>query len=338
MITFFDFFKRKKEDSVQEHHDVENAWKPSPFDYDVDCYHNHYPRKYQMNSYVMIEDGVVFTRDAKDFLLRDLVKRVIFTDAPFPEDFRLIDVSLDQDRSILAWNQTIDNDLCLIISTGQKGVGINLNVATNMMFYGFTELKSIEWNNIVSTKKLGSMREMFACCKKLEYIDLSFFDVSMTRYMNSLFASCKSLKRIDWFPLEQTSRVQEVTAMFSNCDSLRSVDLSKFDTRSLKDCDYLFYNSVVRAVNLGDWCSNRPNDDISYKGMFDSTGLLTVLTTNDDRVKNQYLNMDETTAYCQAKNNFSRKIVPTSEWHVPVYAWDKDANHKSGKTSLDLSR
>lgn len=274
-----------------------------------------------MTSYAELEDGVVFTRDVKDYLLRDLVKRVIFTDAPFPEGYKLVDLSLDQDRSILAWNQTIDNDLCLIVSTGEKGKGIELNEACNFMFAGFDSLTSIEWNNVITTRNVISMRRMFAGCEKLKTIDLRPFDVKNVKYMEGLFSTCEQLEDIKWFRFN-TSNVEDVSYMFTNCHSLRSVDFSEFDTSSLKTCKKMFNKCGVKAVNLGNWSPTSPSQELNIEGMFSTTGLLSMLTTSNPIVQKEYLNMDEATRECQVENNIPRKIVPASGWEIPVYAWE----------------
>lgn len=326
-MPIFDLFK-KKEDSLEnyKYNSVKDQWVEPEFDYAPENYSKNYPRKYPMKSYATLEDGVVFTRDVKDFLLRDLNKRVIFTDAPFPEGYKLVDLSLEQDRSILAWNQTIGDELCLVISTGEKGKGIAFNKACNYMFAGFFELESIEWNNVITTKDTISMRRMFDGCKSLKNIDLSCFDMQNAKYLEGLFSACKKLEDIKWFRFD-TSKVEDVSYMFTNCLSLRSVDLSGFDTSSLTTCKKMFNKCGVKAVNLGNW-EPKAGANLDVEGMFSTTGLLSVLTTSNPIIQKEYLNMDEATRDCQRDNNIPRTIVPVSEWKIPTYSWEKTAKRE----------
>lgn len=329
-MPIFELFKKNRQGLEQNHYENQNKYdvnnkdmvKEPEFDYLPECYDRNYPRPYNMSSYAVLEDGVVFTRDVKDYLLRDLVKRVIFTDAPFPEGYKLVDLSLEQDRSILGWNQTIGDDLCLVVSTGEKGKGIEFNRACNMMFAGFFELESLEWNNVITTREMRSMRDMFDGCKSLRNVDLRDFDVSNVKYMNGLFSACKKLENIKWFRFN-TANVEDVSYMFTNCHNLRSVNLSGFDASSLKSCKKMFNKCGVKAVNLGNWASTSPTQELNAEGMFDTTGLLSMLTTSNPIVQREYLNMDEATRECQEENNIPRKIVPVSEWKVPTYAWEK---------------
>lgn len=331
-MPIFELFKRNRQESEKNHYENQSKYnvgkedelaKPE-FDYLPECYDKNYPRPYSMSSYAILEDGVVFTRDVKDYLLRDLIKRVIFTDAPFPEGYKLVDLSLDQDRSILGWNQTIGDDLCLVISTGEKGKGIEFNEACNFMFAGFENLNSIEWNNVITTRSLVSMRQMFAGCENLKNLDLRPFDVSNVKFMDGLFSTCEKLENIKWFRFN-TANVEDVSYMFTNCHSLRSVDLSGFDTSSLKSCKKMFNRcAILRAVNLGNWTPNKTGKELNIENMFHTTGLLSVLTTGNEAVKNLFLNPpDEETKDCLIENNIERKVVPVSEWKIPTYAWDK---------------
>ena len=328
-MSVFDLFRKNRPERSYYQEErftpiVVDDWKEPEFDYAPERYSKNYPRRYNMTSYVVLEDGVVFTRDVKDYLLRDLVKRVIFTDSPFPEGYKLVDLSLDQDRSILGWNQTIGKDLCLVISTGEKGKGIELNEACNFMFAGFENMLSIEWNNVITTRNLISVRQMFAGCERLKTIDLSSFDVSNVKYMECMFSTCKQLEEIKWFKFN-TANVEDVSYMFTNCHSLRSVDLSGFDTSSLRKCVEMFNRcAVLRAVNLGNWTPNKTGKELNIENMFHTTGLLTILTTGNEAVKNLFLNPpDAETADCLEENDLHRKVVPVSEWCVPTYPWDK---------------
>lgn len=306
----------------------EDNWKPHVFDYAPESYSKNYPRNYPMTSYAQMMDGALFHNwivDAGDFVIEDDVTRIIFTDSEFPphDEYAQIDVSLYEDNSIKAWNQTVGEDFCLIISSGEKGKGIALNRSTNYMFADFKSLKSIEWNNVASTKDTISMRQMFSGCCKLEYLDLSSWDVSNVKSMSGMFVECKKLKKIEWFKFN-TSKVEDVSYMFTNCHSLRDVNLSGFDTSSLLTCKKMFKRCGVEKVNLGHWYPTSPIKELNVEDMFHTTGLLSVLVTNNPIVQELYLNPpDEETRDCLEENNIPRQLVSEEEWHVSVYNWEK---------------
>lgn len=323
-MALFNLLKKPKQNNYGSKYQSKSWNEEIPrYDYDPDVYDQNYPRTYPMTSYATLEDGYLFTGDAKELLLRDLNKRIIFTDAPSPEGNRLVDVSDAQDRSILAWNQTIGGELCLVVSTCEKGKGIALNEVSNYAFSGFYGLESIEWNNVVSTKNVVTMRRMFEASKSLKSLDLSCFDVRNVKFLEGLLADCPRLTDIKWFPLDQTGKIENTDFMFSHCNDLRSVNLSGFNTSSLKSCRGMFNDSGIRAINLGDWYPTSPDKTLNVEKMFAVTGLLSVLTTRNPLVQKEYMNMDEATRYCQVKNDIPRRLVSPADWRVPVYAWDR---------------
>ena len=55
-----------------------------------------------------------------------------------------------------------------------------------------------------------------------------------------MFANCTSLKSLELSKFD-TSSVTDMSYMFANCTSLNSLDLSKFDTSSVVNMNYMFY-------------------------------------------------------------------------------------------------
>ena len=56
-----------------------------------------------------------------------------------------------------------------------------------------------------------------------------------------MFAGCKSLKSIDLSSFN-TTNVNNMESMFCGCSSLKSLDLSSFDTTNANNMREMFYN------------------------------------------------------------------------------------------------
>lgn len=331
-MALFGLFRKKKPEepyvpiSYQEYMSrAKDDYVPPVFDYAPENYARNYPRNYPMTSFSTIEDGVVFTKDAKEYLLRDLVKRVIFTDAPFPEGYKLVDVSLMQDRSVLAWNQTIGGELCLVLSTGEKGRGIQLNRVSGMMFACFTNLESIEWNNVIKTSEIRGMKEMFAGCEHLKYVDLSSFDLRNIKFLDGLFKSCVRLRDIKWFKFD-TPNLISTSYMFTNCWHLRSVDFRNFDSKSVKYSKRMFNEcNAMKAIRLGDWGA----EDVDIEEMFYGAGMLTVLSTSNKAIQKEFMNpVGDGVAENLEEWDLTRKVVPDNEWKVPIYSFETEKDRR----------
>jgi len=84
------------------------------------------------------------------------------------------------------------------------------------------------------------MSWLFYGCSSLSYLDLSSFDTSQVTEMMSMFCDCYSLTSINFGDNFVTSNVVNMSFMFSN-NSLIELDLRHFDTRKVKNMQYMFY-------------------------------------------------------------------------------------------------
>ena len=68
-----------------------------------------------------------------------------------------------------------------------------------------------------------------------------------TSYM---YCKCSSLKSIDLSSFN-TSNVKDIRGMFFGCSSLESIDLSSFNTSNVNNMDLMFYNcSSLKKDNI----------------------------------------------------------------------------------------
>ena len=81
---------------------------------------------------------------------------------------------------------------------------------------------------------------LFALYENLESIDFNgVFDTSKVTDMTYMFSLCESLETLDVSSFD-TSNVKAVSAMFSECSSLKGLDLRNFDFRNISKTDQIF--------------------------------------------------------------------------------------------------
>jgi len=85
----------------------------------------------------------------------------------------------------------------------------------------------------------------------LTYIDLSNFDSSDVTDMSYMFSNCSSLKEINLSNKFNTSKVINMESMFRGCKNLNSLDLSNFDTSNVTNMSHMFYDcSSLKEIKL----------------------------------------------------------------------------------------
>ena len=163
-------------------------------------------------------------------------------------------------------------------------VSINFNdlfntVKTQTMLMMFTEDSSLVNLDLSSfnTTAVENIGAMFDSCTSLQSVNISSFDTSNVLSVHSLFYGCSSLKSIDVSNLN-TTKVANFSAMFGNCSKLSLIDLSSFNTSqatslvsmfsgctSLTSSDISSFNtSKVTSMNAMFWkCSSLTSLDLS---------------------------------------------------------------------------
>jgi len=88
---------------------------------------------------------------------------------------------------------------------------------------------------------------------EFEYIDVSYWDVSNIKNMDSVFAHCKKLKEIELSHWD-VSNVEDMNSVFAHCNSLEKIDLSEWDVSKVKNMQGMFYNcKKLTKLNISDW-------------------------------------------------------------------------------------
>lgn len=87
---------------------------------------------------------------------------------------------------------------------------------------------------------------------KFEYIDVSKWDVSNIKTMNSMFYDCNKLESIGDISNWNVSCVENMRWLFYDCKKLKSIgDLSNWDVSKVEYMYEMFNNSGIK--NIPDW-------------------------------------------------------------------------------------
>ena len=121
----------------------------------------------------------------------------------------------------------------------------------------------------------------------LTSIDLTYLDTSKVTNMSGMFSECINLTELDLSSFD-TSNVTNMVVMFFGCSSLTELDLSNFDTSNVTDMSQMFYScSSLTELDLSNFDTSNVTD-MSF--MFDSCSSLTKLDlSNFDTSKVTYM-------------------------------------------------
>jgi len=82
--------------------------------------------------------------------------------------------------------------------------------------------------------------------------------------------------------------ITNMSYMFFDCSSLKEINLSSFDTSQVTNMSYMFYScSSLKEINLSSFNTNQVTD---MSGMFYNCSSLDELNTNDEKIKKQFKN------------------------------------------------
>ena len=107
------------------------------------------------------------------------------------------------------------------------------------LFGNCTMITIINLGNMNTASSIN-MLGLFSFFHKLESIDLSNFDTSYLTNMKWMFVYCYNIKYIILSDSFKTSNVLTMRAMFDNCRSLISLNLSNLDTSKVTEMCFMF--------------------------------------------------------------------------------------------------
>ena len=187
------------------------------------------------------------------------------------------DVSADGNESVIAFTKDGENTKTLYIASMGKTIG---NSNCQKLFYTFTNITSIEFNDHFDTSRVTNMSSMFYGCTSLTELDVSNFDTSNVTTMGNMFRGCSNLIELNLSNFD-TSNVTYMGLMFWNCSTLSNVNLSSFNTSKVTDMSGMF-NGCNGLIKLDLSSFNTSNvtvmgNSAGSNGMFSGCKSLTSL-------------------------------------------------------------
>ena len=150
------------------------------------------------------------------------------------------------------------------------------------MFYGQYRLRSLDLRNF-NTSKVLSMAAMFSNCRTLENVNLSGWDTSNVVNMGQMFQHNTYLKKVDLSSFD-TSKVVDFSYMFGCggsgelCKLTEVKGIEKFNTTSVTNMKMMFvHQTSLRTLDLSGWDTR----NVLYtQGMFAGTNLTKIYVSN----------------------------------------------------------
>ena len=138
--------------------------------------------------------------------------------------------------------------------------GVIANQDSAGLFYGLTNLKSIEGLANLDTSNVTNMRQMFQDSSNLTELDLSKFNTSKVTNMYNMFMGCTNLKSLDLSSFD-TSKVTDMWRMFFGCEKLISIDVSHFNTSNVTTMSEMFFGcKKLEEVDVSNFDTSKVTD------------------------------------------------------------------------------
>ena len=114
-----------------------------------------------------------------------------------------------------------------------------------------SEITKVVFDNSFSSARPTTCELWFDRFTKLEEIDgLANLNTEEVILMGYMFSGCNALKSIDLSKFN-TGKVENMFGMFYGCKALTTLDLSHFNTENLKDVGQLFFNcTALKSIDL----------------------------------------------------------------------------------------
>ena len=123
-------------------------------------------------------------------------------------------------------------------------------------------VKKVVFDASFANARPTSCNEWFFSCSNLTTIeDIEYLNTAKVTNMNYMFDNCESLKSLDLTKFN-TENVTSMKFMFEACTTLTSLDVSNFNTAKVTDINYMFSNcSALTTIYASD---NFVTDQVTY--------------------------------------------------------------------------
>ena len=145
-------------------------------------------------------------------------------------------------------------------------------------------IKNIVFDESFKTYAPTSLEHFFAGCSTLETITgLEYLNTANVKNMSNMFSGCQNLSSLDLSKFN-TEKVTNMSGMFYGCQKLSSLDLSKFNTKEVKHMNSMFEScSALSSLDLSNF--NTANVE-SMGNMFFNCSALSSLTLSNFNTAN----------------------------------------------------
>lgn len=244
-------------------------------------------------------------------LSKDQIASITFVDSLPDVVSGAWDVSENGKGNVLAWVKK--NGELYDLYIGAEG-GVVAPVDSSPLFYGYTQLAEIRFQDCFDTSSVTDMSGMFSYCNALSELDLNSFDTSSVTDMSRMFAHCSSLTTLDISSFD-TSSVKNMNSMFGNARSLQTLQLDRFDTSSVQSMSSMFtYCVELRRLDLSSFDTSAVTN---MAAMFSECSSLTELNLSSfdtSSVSDMSVMFNECSALTKMDlSNFDTSSVTTME-------------------------
>ena len=178
---------------------------------------------------------------------------------------------------------------------------------------------------------------------KNSYVKKVVFDASFANTRpascNEWFFSCSNLTTIEGIEYLNTAKVTNMNYMFDNCESLKSLDLTKFNTENVTSMKFMFEAcTTLTSLDVSNFNTAKVTD-INY--MFSNCSALTTIYASDNFVTNQVTNGNDMFNGCEKLNGYDgSKTDHTYANYITGYfskLVGKNGNEKIGASGETLT-
>ena len=176
------------------------------------------------------------------------------------EEYLDWDYTLDEDNKIITLNYYMGNKSYVVVrkSYDIDNITYKTKISSNpysgsgtaYMFNGYaiksiSKIRIITFEEGIDTSECTDMSYMFYDLNVLDTINgLEYFDTSNVNNFTAMFSNCYSLKNINinnW----NTSLVEDMTSMFRSIYKMKRLDLSGWDTSNVRAMGAMFYCALT---------------------------------------------------------------------------------------------
>ena len=186
---------------------------------------------------------------------RESVRSVRFVDslADAPEDSW--DVSADGRGGVRAW--AVESDGMYDLTIGAEG-GVRAGESADGLFKGYVNMESIDFGGAFDTSGCQSMFAFLDGCRSLRELHFDL-DTSSVVNMALMFRNCESLEGL-LLDID-TGSARQMEYMFQGDGSLRTLDISRFDTSGVEDFRGMFWGCYsLETLYLANFNTDRATE------------------------------------------------------------------------------